>query len=150
MKLLRSRWINYAACVWAIAFGAPHLWWALGISAGFPGGPASYRFFMSSSWRYAFDVVVVLLSAVAIFVAVALLRPRSWLPRIAAWIACIMLTFRGIGGMAVDGASDPIWWPLFLTGGLLFGSVACFARTLPLPATPSPRIPKAAVRGEGH
>lgn len=136
MESLRSRWINYAACVWAIIFGAPHGWWALGISAGFPGGEASYRFFMGSLWRYLFDVAVVLLSATAIAVALALLRPRGWIPRTAAWIASTMLTLRGIGGLVVNGSSDPIWWPIFLAGGVLFGSVACFARTLPLPSRP--------------
>ncbi len=128
---IRSRWINYAACVWALLFAAPHLWWALGIPAGFPGGEANHRLLMSSPWRYLFDVVVVLLSITAIVVALALLRPRGWIPRTAAWIASTMLTLRGIAGLAVDGAKDPIWWPAFLTGGILFGSVACFARTLP-------------------
>ena len=52
----------------------------------------------------------------------------------AVWIACTVLTLRGVGGMVVDGAADPVWWPIFLTGGLLFGAVACVART-PAPAS---------------
>ena len=130
----RTHWINYAACLWALLFAAPHVWWALGISTGFPGGEGSYRFFMSSGWRYAFDLVVVALCIVAVSVALALVRPRGWVPRLAAWIACTMLTLRGVGGLVVDGAADPVWWPIFLTGGLLFGAVACVART---PAPPS-------------
>ena len=124
----RTRWLNYAACVWAVLFAAPHVWWPLGISAGFPGGEASYWLFMSSWWRYLFDWVVVLLSFTAVVVALALLRPRGWMPRTAAWIACVMLTVRGTG-VIVDGLD--IWGLAFLTGGILFGAVACFAETLP-------------------
>lgn len=132
----RNRWIHYAACAWAVAFAAPHIWWALGISAGFPGGAAYHHLMMSSAWRYLFDVGVVLLSATAVVVALALVRswgtviPR-WIWRTAAWIASGMLTIRGVAGLVVDGLSDPIWWPTFLIGGLLFGSVAWLARRDP-------------------
>jgi hypothetical protein len=127
------RWISYAACVWAVAFAAPHIWWALGIPAGFPGGEASYRFFMSSTWRVIYDVVVILLSVLAFVIALTLLKPpsqivRRWIPHTAAWIACGMLSLRGVAGMIVDGTSDPVWWPTFLLGGILFGLVAWFAR----------------------
>jgi len=129
----RLPWINYAACAWAVWFGAPHVWWALGVPAGFPGGEDSYRFFMGSWWRYLFDVVVVLLCATSIAVALALTRPAGsvvprWMARTAAWIAFAMLTLRGVAGMIVDGSRDPVWWPTFLVGGLLFGSVAWRAR----------------------
>ena len=128
-----ARWITYAACGWAVHFAAPHLWWALGVSAGFPGGEASYRFFMSSAWRVIFDVVVILLCVLAVLVALALNQPpaqvvRRWIPRAAAWIACVALSFRGLAGMVVDGTSDPVWWPAFLLGGILFGGVAWSAR----------------------
>jgi len=127
------RWISYAACVWAVVFAAPHIWWALGIPAGFPGGEDSYRFFMSSSWRVVFDLVVIVLSILAFLIVLALLKPpaqtvRRWVPHTAAWIACVALSFRGVAGMIVDGTSDPFWWPMFLLGGILFGLVAWFAR----------------------
>jgi hypothetical protein len=127
------RWISYAACVWAGVFAAPHTWWALGIPAGFPGGEANYRLFMSSPWRYIYDVIVVLLSVLAVIVALTRLRPpgqtvRCWIPHTAAWIACGMLSLRGLAGWVVDGTSDPVWWPTFLLGGILFGGVAWFAR----------------------
>ena len=127
------RWVSYAACVWAVLFAAPHTWWALGIPAGFPGGETSYRFFMSSAWRFIFDLIVILLSLMAILVALTLLQPpdrvpRRWIPYTAAWIACGMLTLRGVAGMVVDGITDLVWWPTFLLGGILFGGVAWLAR----------------------
>jgi hypothetical protein len=127
------RWISYAAAAWAILFAAPHTWWALGIPAGFPGGEVNHELMMSSAWRYAYDVVVILLSITAVVVALVLLRPsgrltRPWIPRTAAWIACGMLSLRGIAGAVVDGFSDPVWWPTFLIGGILFGAVAWLAR----------------------
>lgn len=128
------RWMGFAACAWAVLFGAPHAWWALGIPAGFPGGEASYHRFMSSTWRYMYDVAVVVLSGVGVWVAWQLMRPPAqvahrWIPRAAAWIAAGMLTVRGVAGMVVDGAVDPVWWPAFLVGGLLFGGVAVLSRS---------------------
>jgi hypothetical protein len=64
----RSRWVHYAAALWAAIFAAPHTWWALGSSFGFPGGRASHQLMMTSWWRYAFDVVVILLSLLAAYV----------------------------------------------------------------------------------
>jgi hypothetical protein len=130
------RWISYAACAWAVLFAAPHLWWALGIPAGFPGGAANHHFFMSSPWRFAYDVLVILLSGLAAVITVTLLRPphevaRRWIPLTAAWIACGMLTLRGVAGLVVDGASDLVWWPTFLLGGILLGCVAWLARVGP-------------------
>lgn len=131
-KSHRQRWINYAACLWAVLFALPHIWWALGFSAGFPGGPANHHLMMTT-WRYLFDLLVILLCITAVFIALALLglsscaRPRRIL-RTMGWTACAMLTLRGLAGLVVDGASDPIWWPTFLVGGILFGSVAWLAR----------------------
>lgn len=91
---------------------------------------------MTSAWRYLYDVIVVILSVLAVLITLALLRPpqlvtRRWVPHAAAWIACGMLTLRGVAGMLVDGASDPIWWPTFLLGGILLGAVAWLARLPP-------------------
>jgi uncharacterized membrane protein YphA (DoxX/SURF4 family) len=121
-----ARWIHYAAAAWAVLFAAPHVWWALGVPAGMPGGRASHELLMTT-WRYYFDLVVIGLSVLAVFVAIAPIRaypiPR-WGLRAMAWIACIMLGLRGIAGLVADGISDPIWWPMFLAGGILFGAVA--------------------------
>jgi hypothetical protein len=127
------RWLSVAACIWAVLFAAPHTWWALGIPDGFPGGEKSHRLMMSSTWRYIFDVVVIVLSILMFAITVTLLRPpgtvvRRWIPHTAAWIGSGMLLLRGLAGMVVDGARDPIWWPTFLVGGILLAGVAWSAR----------------------
>jgi len=127
-----QRWVSYAACLWALLFAIPHTWWALGINAGLPGGDRSYNLFMASTWRVAFNLMVIVLSGLVIIIALRLLRPpeqvlRRWLPRTAAWIACGMLTLRGVAGIIVDGTEDPVWWPTFLIGGILLGGVAWLA-----------------------
>ncbi|WP_420125297.1 hypothetical protein [Longimicrobium sp.] len=126
------RWVSYAACTWAVLFAAPHVWWALGIPAGFPGGEASYHRFMGSTWRYVYDLVVVALGGVGVVVALTLRAPGGagrWRgARGAAVAASVALTLRGVAGAIVDGASDPVWWPTFLLGGILYGSLAWLAR----------------------
>jgi hypothetical protein len=87
---------------------------------------------MSSWWRYLYDIVVIFLSIVGAVVAVTLRGPvHSRFYRVSnvlAWIAGALLTVRGIAGLVVDGADDPVWWPTFLVGGLLFGAVAQLSR----------------------
>ena len=127
------RWVSYASCLWAVVFGAPHVWWALGVSAGFPGGQANYDFFMGSAWRYVFDVIVVACSALAFLISLTLLRPpaqltRRWVPLALAWFACGILTLRGAAGWIVDGLSHPYWTGMFTVGGILLGGVAWLAR----------------------
>ncbi|MGH7556079.1 MAG: hypothetical protein ACREMQ_24005 [Longimicrobiales bacterium] len=123
-----ARWLHYGAAGWAVIFAAPHIWWALGMPAGMPGGPASHELMMTT-WRYYFDVLVIVLSALAVLVALAPVQtwgtavPRRLL-RALAYAASFLLTFRGVGGLIIDGASDPVWWPIFLAGGLLFGAIA--------------------------
>jgi len=146
VKAKRAQWINYAACLWALLFAAPHVWWALGFPAGFPGGLArgwANHHLMMTTWRYYFDVAVIFLSILAIFVALALIgtwcrRIPRWLLRTMAWIASAMLTLRGVAGLIHDGWSDPLWWPTFLVGGILFGSVAWLARSTSLASSSAP------------
>jgi hypothetical protein len=77
--LSHRRWISYSASAWAVLFAAPHTWWALGISAGFPGGEANHQLMMTSAWRYVFDVVVILLSVTAVLV------PKGDPPALPGW-----------------------------------------------------------------
>jgi hypothetical protein len=132
-----SRWLNYAACLWALGFATPHVWWALGSSVGFPGGPASHRLLMESGWRYAFDLVVIAMSLLGAVVACGLgarrFAKQQKIFKGMAWTAAALLVLRGVAGLVVDRQSDPIWWPTFLTGGLLFGAVAFTSRHLGRP-----------------
>src|SRR6185503_7370317 len=123
-------------------FAAPHTWWALGSPLGFPGGAANHRMWMDSPWRYAYDVLVILLSILGAFVALALSRPATHthlrrIPRTLAWIAAALLSLRGLAGLIVDGTTDLVWWPTFLLGGVLFGGVALRSRRNALPPTRS-------------
>jgi len=123
-----TRWVHYTAAVWSVLFAAPHVWWALGVPAGMPGGRASHELLVTT-WRYYFDLAVIFLCVLAFGVALAPVhRWGAWLPRRLqrgmAYTASAMLGLRGLAGMIVNGRSDPIWWPIFLTGGLLFGGVA--------------------------
>ena len=99
---------------------------------------------MTSRWRYLYDVLVILLSILGAVVALAL-RPsgraklRPFFSALA-WIAAGLLTARGTAGLVVDGAADPIWWPTFLVGGLLFGRVAQRSRAHDTPSTPPTRL----------
>jgi hypothetical protein len=125
----RHRWLHYAACAWALVFAAPHVWWALGVPTGFPGGRANHVLTMTT-WRYYFDLVVIGLSVVAVVIALAPLhRWGNAIPpgilRVTTWAACTVLTLRGVAGLIADGASDPVWWPTFLVGGILFGAIGC-------------------------
>jgi hypothetical protein len=132
------RLIAYAACAWALAFGAPHLWWAMGISWGFPGGEENYVLFMSSAWRLVYDGVVIVCSVLAIAIVLTLQKPadqvvRRRIPLALCWFACVILLFRGVAGALFDGTNDLVWNPLFITGGILMGAVARMARASATP-----------------
>lgn len=125
--------VAYAAVAWAILFGAPHLWWGLGISFGFPGGKESYELFTSSAWRIVYDWVVVVMSALAIAIVLTLQKPveqvrRRWIPLTLCWFASVILLIRAIAGFIFDGTDDLLWNPTFFTGGMLMGAVAWMAR----------------------
>ena len=135
------RAVTWTACAWAVVFGAPHLWWALGVPYGFPGGQASYDFFMSSAWRVVYDWVVVVMSALAVAIALELQKPpekvrRRRIPLGLAWFACGILLLRGIAGAIVDGRGDLVWNPLFLAGGVAMGALAFVSTTRQINAKP--------------
>jgi hypothetical protein len=71
-----------------------------------------------------------------VFIVLTLQRPpaqviRRLIPYSAAWLGSGLLMLRAIAGLVVDGRSDPIWWPIFLAGGTLLGTVAWNARARP-------------------
>ncbi len=142
----RRAWLVAAASVWVLCFAAPHVWWALGIPAGFPGGAASYDRFMGSTWRYWYNVAVVAACALALGLLWRLRRPAvargpgaRWARRGVA-LGSGALVLRGVAGLVVDGPRDLVWWPTFLAGGLLLGSVAWTARgAATRPSDPAPR-----------
>ena len=122
-------WAGYFACAWTLLFAAPHVWCALGIPTGFPGGDIAYRAAMSSVWFVRYNLFVVVLSAARLLVVLASVMPlgravpRRLLPSLA-WLGAVVLTARGIAGLVADGLSDLVWWPAFLLGGVLYGMVA--------------------------
>jgi hypothetical protein len=125
-------WIGTGACAWAVLFAAPHVWWALGAPIGFPGGEASYRQFMESPWLRLYNLAVIGLCIVAVILTTKLLGAakkgrRRPIIRAAVWVGSAILLVRGVAGLFADGSSDPVWWPTFLVGGLLFASVAAMA-----------------------
>lgn len=100
---------------------------------------------MASWWRYLYDIIVILLSLLGAVVALALRPPtQARLRRVLrsmAWIAAAILTVRGVAGLVVDGTADPVWWPTFLAGGLLFGRIAQLSRTQDVLSSPPTQLP---------
>ena len=124
-----TRWAGYIVCAWTLLFAAPHVWWALGIPVGFPGGDNAYQAAWSSPWFPHYNLVVVFLSTVGFLVVLALVTslgrtvPRRLLLTLV-WLGAALLLARGVTGLVVDGRSDLIWWSAFLLGGVLYGMTA--------------------------
>lgn len=129
----RLRAVAAAAIVWAVAFGAIHVAWALGSSAGLGGRRVT-------GLLLAIDIVAIPLCALAAWVAWRLAgerRARS-APRpvhTMAWAACVLLGLRGLGTIQAlvappDDATTltRLVDPFFLLGGVLFGLLAAWAR----------------------
>lgn len=130
----RSQTPAYAAFAWALVFMVPHVYWALGGTAGL--GNQSIEGALA-----VINYAAIVLSIVAAALALALIRP--WGARVprrlllaGAWGACALLSLRGAAGVIQNiaialGASDEgvpalmlIFEPLFLIGGVLFGLAA--------------------------
>ena len=152
------RWPAYAAFAWAVVFLVPHVYWAVGGTAGL--GDESMQGALA-----VVNAAAIVLLIVAAALALALVRPwGASVPRRAlragAWGACVALTLRGAVGLAqavavAVGASSGdlpaislVFEPLFLIGGLLFGLAARSSPTLNAQwhaASPVSRRPRRAV-----
>ncbi|MEJ7813222.1 MAG: hypothetical protein WKG32_22620 [Gemmatimonadaceae bacterium] len=69
----RSGWVAYAAAAWAFIFTFLHVAWAAGWYLALPRAQAQLWFARRGFWLY--DVVVAGACALAVFVALALVRP---------------------------------------------------------------------------
>ena len=129
-----SRLAAYAAAVWSMVFLIPHVYWAAGGTAGPEAEPLGGTLAVV-------NYAAIALSAVAVALALSLARPWSGaLPRRAlragAWIASVVLTARGAGGLLQGLVAGGAWSEvgadalviafeaLFLLGGILFGLAA--------------------------
>ena len=124
-----TRWAAYAACAWALLFTVPHVYWAVGGTAGLEGRAMDGALSV-------INLVSIPLSLAAALVALAMVRPWGrtiprWLLASAAWLACAVLTLRGGAGLLQSalGEEEPpllfqIFEPGFLVGGILYGVAA--------------------------
>ncbi|MFB9759334.1 DUF3995 domain-containing protein [Ectobacillus funiculus] len=138
---------GYVACISALLYAGPHLWWGMGISVAFPG---DYKSLPNNVWSIAIGFWT--MGFVAVLAALfALSFIKSWgqrLPRLMlltlGWIASVGLTFWGLGffylrffieiGRVIsspqfiyqDSNIHPIiwgyiWYSLFLIWGISLG-----------------------------
>ncbi len=136
----RLRAVAAAAVLWAVAFGAIHVAWALGSTAGLGGRRVS-------GVLLAIDIAAIPLCALAAWVAWQLASERRARSapravRLMAWAACVLLGLRGLGTIQAlvappDDATTltRLVDPFFLLGGVLFGLLAAWARS---PGAPEP------------
>src|SRR4051794_32703147 len=98
VKTKSTNW-GYVACISALLYAAPHLWWGMGISVAFPG---DYKF-PDSVWSVAIGFWTMgFLAILAAFFALSFIQPWGRrIPRsmllILGWIASVGLTFWGLG-----------------------------------------------------
>lgn len=99
VKTKSTTW-SYVACISALLFAAPHLWWGMGVSVAFPG---DYKSFPDNVWSVAigfwtmgFLAILAALFALSFIQPCGRRIPRSML-LILGWIASVGLTFWGLG-----------------------------------------------------
>ena len=134
-----AAWVAYAACVWAMVFGLPHLYWAVGGRAGLAWALAWHgpeeQALMRDPWFIAFGLWgVAALCAIAALVALASVRrwgrrfPRRLLLALAGGASAMMVLraclypgflFSGLkvlGILETPESADPAWvrWDLRL------------------------------------
>lgn len=124
--------VGYMACAWAVLFILPHIYWAIGGTAGLAGHP------MKGALLYINLVAIPLLLIAAV---VALAAVQSWGQAISRWLLIVLLwgigivlTVRGTIGLVQRIFSISAIWhqpilalfadPWFILGGMLFNIVA--------------------------
>jgi len=138
---VRSRRAAIAAAAWSIVFAAVHVYWASGGRGGLGATAAEADEAFSTTWFWAYNAVVVVLSlggaVVAASTAAVTSRRTARLLRRVSWAAAGVLVARGGAGivfllidLAVAGL-DPrpplvllLIEPAFIVGGLAFAAVA--------------------------
>jgi hypothetical protein len=106
-RIRRTRWPCYAACLWSVLFGALHLYWALGGTAGFDqfSLPENKILAITRDPNYVrMTWIVGLMCLFSAAVALAPIQPWSrhlprWLLLTALWIACGLFLVRGFGNL---------------------------------------------------
>lgn len=127
-----TAWAGYAACAWALVFTVPHIYWAVGGTAGLAGHPMTGALLMV-------NLAAIPLCLIAAGVALGTVQswgqtvPR-WLLLTGAWGAGAVLGVRGIVGLVQRArsfgqiGSQPVLAvfadPWFLFGGILFSVAA--------------------------
>ncbi len=120
----RTPWTAYAALAWCVVFGALHLYWAAGGTAGFVEfSMPSNRIaaltrdpvYMNITWAVVFACVVGGIVALAPFHRWTRRIPR-WMLLTPLWIACAMFLVRGVG--------NPVQSALIIAGGMPFQPLA--------------------------
>ncbi len=134
-------WPAFAACTWAGAFAAVHLYWGLGGSSGLPPG----RSVSDNTALFVINLVAIPLCLIGALLALALVQPwgrrlpRRWL-LVASWSTCALFIVHSLpaiaqGALLVLGPHDDalsaeerfslfLYEPYWFAGGVLFGLAA--------------------------
>ena len=103
----RAPWTSWAAVAWCVAFGALHLYWALGGMAGFVeySMPSNSMvaltrdpLYIGITWGVVIACAVAAVVAIAPFLKISRRIPR-WILITPLWIVCGLFLVRGIGNL---------------------------------------------------
>jgi hypothetical protein len=147
------RWPMWAACMAALGFALPHVWWLFGVSWAFPG---DFSEISSQSKAQALgDWVIVMFAIVFALLPFALVTPRGRVLHrrmlyVLAWFASVVLVLWSLGYFymqimlaagrvvsapkyaAQDGSPSAVWgfywYGLFLVWGIALGATAWWSR----------------------
>ncbi|MGE5813256.1 MAG: DUF3995 domain-containing protein [Acidobacteriota bacterium] len=129
-----SPWLAYAAALWALIFGLLHGVWATGWYIGLDRELARKAF--ARPWFLAYDLAVVVMCLLAVWVALALVRPWGrrvprWALGVLAWGGTGLLMWRAIASIvqllyqvatgSFVARAMLVWEVWFYLGAILFG-----------------------------